>query len=76
MFLQPFIRLMLPLCPYIIIMYHSNLPSNHLPLIRMAKKSFSSFPSSAQRDVLSTRPHGMNSMCFVFSIASAVFPNL
>ena len=36
MFLQPFIRLMLPLCPFIIIMYHSNLPSNHLPLIRMA----------------------------------------
>ena len=36
MFLQSFIRLMLPLCPYIIIMYHSNLPSNRLPLIRMA----------------------------------------
>jgi len=29
--------------------------------------------SSAQRDVLSPRPHGMKSMCFVFSIASAVY---
>ena len=57
-----------------------NKKRSHAPSIKKdCQKSFSSFPSfssSAQRDVSSTRPHGMKSMCFVFSIASAVFPNL
>ena len=73
MFLQPFIRLMLPLCPYIIIMYHSNLPSNHLPPHPHGKKSFSSLNPARSAMFLNLRPDGMKSMCLVFSIASAVF---